>query len=99
MKKYFALFATAFILAGCQSQSVFTSTPTPDAQPTVRVGDTTLSGKLTQSGDKFVLLDSTGKQTEVDSYKIEFTDLVNKDVTVTGQFSGDTLFVSKLEEK
>ncbi|MEO8581562.1 MAG: hypothetical protein ABI425_03170 [Patescibacteria group bacterium] len=98
--KYLILLSSLLLLAGCQSQpTVKSNADTIQANPTAREGDSTLSGKVVQSGDTFSLVDSTGKQTELDSYKIDLTPYANKQVSITGQFSGDTLFAAKVVEK
>jgi uncharacterized lipoprotein YajG len=91
------------LLAGCQTkQSVNTnasqSTSDVIAAPTAKSGDTTMNGKVVQSGTSYSLVDSNGKQTEIDSYKIDLSQYSNKQVSITGQFSGDTLFAAKVEE-
>ncbi len=60
-------------------------------------GDTTLSGKISASGETYMIT-ATGKAPQgIDSYTVDLKQYVGKTVKVTGQFSGDTLFVSKIE--
>ncbi len=92
-------------LAGCTTQS---KSPTPatgsTTQPNTgtvkadqKVGDTTLSGTVTKVGEEY-LLSIPGKPSKgLDSYKIKLSEYVGQSVKVTGQYSGDTLFVSKIE--
>lgn len=93
-----ALTATV-VLSGCTSSSPATS---PEDQApgmtTEKQGDTTLTGKLVKLNDKYYLQLSGKPQQEVDSYNIELADYEGKTVTITGQFSGDTLFAGKVEE-
>jgi starvation-inducible outer membrane lipoprotein len=95
-----ALLTSVFLLAGCQSSSVkeSTSEPTPTVEAK-KEGDTTLTGKVVESGGKFVLQGQDGKQTEIDSYKVELGEFDGKQVTVTGQYSGETLFIANLQEE
>lgn len=57
----------------------------------------TVTGKISGSGGKYFVTNSSGKSQEMESYSIDFESYVGKTVTVTGQFSGDTLFVTKVE--
>lgn len=102
MKKYFLIVCSVFLLSGCQaSQTVKDSSGSETVAPTeaAKVGDTTLSGKLTESNGTFLLQTTDGKQTAIDSYKIELEEFADKNVEVTGQYSGETLFVANIEEK
>jgi hypothetical protein len=91
----------AVILAGCTAQPKSTA-PTPKSDTgTVKAdekkGFTTLTGTITKSGEEY-LLTVPGKPTKgIDSYKLKLGDYVGKSVTVTGQYSGDTLFVNKID--
>lgn len=97
--------ATAILLAGCTTQSKSTTpatgstgkTDTGTVKADQKVGDTTLSGTVTKVGEEY-LLTIPGKPSKgIDSYKIKLADYVGQSVKVTGQYSGDTLFVSKIE--
>ena len=100
-KKYaLVLVCCGVLFAGCLpgQQSATTSTPSTDypASTTVKQGDTTRTGKLTKIGEKF-FLQETGKQAaEIDSYAVDLNMYVDQTVTVTGQYSGDTLFVGSV---
>ncbi|MBU0576058.1 hypothetical protein KJ654_00140 [Patescibacteria group bacterium] len=60
-------------------------------------GDTSKTGMITQSGTTF-FLNVTGQQAEIiESYAVDLSAYVGQTVTVTGQYSGDTLFVGKVE--
>lgn len=60
-------------------------------------GDTSLSGTLIEQNGEYFISQSTGQPTGLDSYDIKLRQYVGKDVTVKGQYSGDTLFVSHVE--
>ncbi len=62
-----------------------------------KVGETSLSGTLIQQGDDFFISQSGEEPTGVDSYDIKLTQYIGKEVTVTGQYSGNTLFVKEVE--
>lgn len=60
-------------------------------------GDTSMTGVISASGDTY-LITAPGKAPKgLDSYAVDLKQYVGKTVTVTGQYSGDTLFVSKVE--
>lgn len=95
-KKILLLTALPFLFLGC---SVGSTPQTPDATPSVqKVGDTTKSGTIVQLSGKYYLQQQGGAQPQpIDSYNINLSSYVNKQVTVTGQYSGDTLFVGKIQ--
>ena len=97
--KYVIFAMCLLILTGCQIQQNLNSNSsemkTLDA--TTKQGDTTLTGKITQSGEVFSLTDGDGKQTEVDSYKIDLSEYVDQEVTIVGQYSGETLFIGEIQ--
>lgn len=91
--------SAALLLSGCAAS---TSTPTEEQAPgmtTEKSGDTTLTGKLTKLGDKYYLQLAGKPQQEVDSYSVDLSTYEGKTVTITGQFSGDTLFAGKIDEQ
>jgi hypothetical protein len=85
------------LLAGCgllptttpQSQTV---APVPEKQ-----GDTIKTGTISVLDSKYYLNAAGQAPVELDSYSVELSVYVGKTVTVTGQYSGDTLFVGKIE--
>ncbi|MBW7944432.1 hypothetical protein H3C70_03470 [Patescibacteria group bacterium] len=86
------------LLSGCISQSPTTSTEEQNpAMTTQKQGDTTMSGQLIQLGEKYYLQRTGESQQEVDSYSVDLASYVGQTVTITGQFSGDTLFAGKIE--
>jgi hypothetical protein len=94
---------TAVILAGCTAGGT-SSTPKVDSgsqdaleKPAEKVGTTTISGKLTQTGEQFFITVAGKPPQEISSYKLDFAPFVGKTVKVSGQFSGNTLFVSQIE--
>ncbi len=86
------------LLSGCISQPPATSTDEQNpATTTQKQGDTTMTGQLTQLGEKYYVQRSGEPQQEVDSYSVDLASYVGQTVTITGQFSGDTLFAGKIE--
>jgi hypothetical protein len=94
-KQFFLLFIALFIFSGCQVQrSMEDNSSDIDAIESTKQGDTTLTGKIVKSGETFTLVAGDGTQTELDSYKVDLNEFSGQTISVTGQYSGDTLFVS-----
>lgn len=56
-----------------------------------------LSGLLTHPGDLYLITTNSGKIQDLESYTINFDDYVGKNVEVTGEYSGNTLFVTEIK--
>jgi hypothetical protein len=108
MKKYIFIAViglSGFLLAGCTGKK--NATQQPATQPAVqqggsqnstqKVGDTTKTGTITTISGRFYLTEAGQTPKEIDSYAVELSEYVGKTVTVTGQYSGDTLFVGSIE--
>ena len=88
----------SFALAACSgSSSSSSSTTTPAVETQLKDGDTSITGVISLSGEKYYITDAAGKSQDLDSLAVELSEHVGKTVTVTGQFSGTTLFVGKVE--
>lgn len=87
-------------LTGCLPKRKLTNNPNAGVttvEKKEKVGDTTLTGKITKVGDKYFITVSGKQPQDLDSYSVDLSQYVGKTVTVTGQYSGDTLFVGKVE--
>ena len=90
------LLSTIF-LSGCAGAG--TTTNSVDAE---KVGleekntEITLTGTLSGSEQGYFITDGAGKIHSVESYSVDFTSLVGKQVVAVGQYSGDTLFATTL---
>lgn len=82
----------SLLLAGCTSTSVQQTTQTQQEKAV----NTTLSGMVTKSGGKFYINSAGAATKEIDSYTVKLDDYVGKKVSVTGQYSGITLFVDTI---
>ncbi|MBD3279797.1 MAG: hypothetical protein GF390_03755 [Candidatus Pacebacteria bacterium] len=60
-------------------------------------GNTVKTGLITAAGNQYFITEAGGSPEEIKSYNLELDHYVGQQVTVTGQYSGDTLFVSQLE--
>lgn len=60
-------------------------------------GDTTKTGTLTESNGKYFLQEPGGQPEMIESYVVDLSQYVGSSVTVTGQYSGDTLFVGEIQ--
>jgi len=91
----------AMILTGCQEVQDNVESRNEDLQKIEsegRVGDTTLTGTIVVAGDTTYLVKLDGGRTQLDSYAYDLKEYANMQVVITGQYSGDTLFVGKLEK-
>lgn len=99
------MLAAVVLLSGCLGQPQ-TTTPAGEKTPTTKTsvpgaeqksGETTKTGTISTAGGKFFLTEPGQPPREISSYAIKLADYVGKSVTVTGQYSGDTLFVGKIK--
>ena len=60
-------------------------------------GDTSKTGAISEAGGRFFIQPTGGQSEEIESYNVDLGEYVGQTVTVTGQFSGDTLFVATVE--
>jgi hypothetical protein len=63
---------------------------------TEKSGTTTKSGKIAKAGNSYLLQVGT-QSIGIDSYSIDLSQYVGQQVTVSGQYSGDTLFVTSVQ--
>ncbi len=97
-KTLFALTVGVSILlfTGCTARTPSIDSGTGSIESTERKqGDTTKQGIVNQIGEAFYL-EVAGQQNEIDSYSVDLSQYVGEHVTVTGQYSGDTLFVGEI---
>ena len=64
---------------------------------TEKSGTTTKVGKITGSDGKFYLQEAGQVAKEIESYVVDLSAYVGQTVTVSGQYSGDTLFVGSVK--
>lgn len=84
--------------AGCGQQQNGTTTQAQQrATETEKVGDTTKTGVISFTNGRYFLAETGQTPKEIDSYAVDLSAYVGKKVTVTGQYSGDTLFVGSIE--
>ncbi len=76
---------------------VKTNSKTTNPSATEKSGTTTKTGKIGSSGGVFTLQEAGQTPKEIDSYVVDLSKYVGKTVTVTGQYSGDTLFVGAVK--
>lgn len=91
------ILVSGFVFAGCGQQQTGTMTQTQQQSTTEKVGDTTKTGVISFSDGKYFLAESGQTPKEIDSYAVDLSAYVGQKVTVTGQYSGDTLFVGSIE--
>lgn len=59
--------------------------------------DVTYSGTITQAGTVFTITTADRQTIQLDSRQVDLSKYVGRSVTVIGQYSGTTLFVSRIE--
>jgi hypothetical protein len=96
-KKLFLLCITlcSLLIGGCGvSPTNQVASPSPSSS-TTKSGTTSVTGVLKVTGKTAVL---TSKQGAIglDSYSVDFAQYDSQTVTVTGKYSGDTLYVSSI---
>ncbi len=62
-----------------------------------KVGITTKMGTISSDGSRFYLTEAGMAPQEIDSMMVDLSAYVGQTVTVSGQYSGDTLFVGSVE--
>lgn len=102
MKKYLltGVVIGGILLSGCIPQSDPETAPSQTGDtPAIeeKKGDTTKTGVLVKQGEKYYLKLASGAQEEIESYAVDFEQYLNAEVTVIGQYSGDTLFVGQIQ--
>jgi len=93
---------SAVVLAACTastSSPAVTSSGANSGAPAAdqKSGDTTKTGSITSANGAFFLQEQGGSPELVESYAVELNEYVGQTVTVTGQYSGDTLFIGSVE--
>ncbi len=89
----------SILLVGCTSKPAEPQTTTPSTtnqSAAAKSGTTTKTGTVTKVGSKY-LLKAAGQSIDIDSYNIDLSQYAGKSVTLSGQYSGDTLFVSEVK--
>lgn len=89
------LLTTSLMLGGCSLSNQ--STPTPAQQQKKNI-NTTLEGTVVQTATGFAIQTNAPTPTGIDSYEIPIKNYLQQKVRMTGQYSGDTLFVDKVEQ-
>ncbi|GIK84507.1 MAG: hypothetical protein BroJett025_11290 [Patescibacteria group bacterium] len=56
----------------------------------------TVTGTLSKNGELFFVTDAAGTIHDVETYAVAFDEYVGQTVTVSGQYSGNTLFVTEI---
>ncbi len=84
-----ALLVASVLFGGCLvAKPADLSTESPDI---------TLTGTVVQAGNRFSLNIEGKAPIDLDSRQVSLSDYATRTVTVTGQYSGTTLFVSKIQ--
>ncbi len=96
-----SLLVAVMVVAGCQPS---TSTPQSNQEtnpakvaPGQKQGETSKTGIISKAGAQFFITQQGQSPAAIDSYAIDLEQYVGQSVTVTGQYSGDTLFVGEIK--
>lgn len=88
--------ASSVLLSACQAGTPNTDTSLDQTTPeNQRSGFTTLQGTVQTQGATTLLQQGT-ETTPLQSYSLNLSEYDGQEVTVTGQFSGDELFVTEI---
>jgi len=95
----FIFLVMTLVFAGCSRQmpAATDTQSSVTASPAAKVGETTKTGTVIQLDGKYYLQQSGQEPLGIDSYNVDLSTSVGKTVTVTGEYSGNTLFVGKLQ--
>jgi hypothetical protein len=94
-------FSTISLSACTLQQSINSSVNSRDSDVGAieeKSGESEMSGRVVVSGNKVYLMKTNGEQVEIDSYSLDLKSRQGEMITVTGQYSGETLFVGKIIE-
>ena len=99
MQKILLLAGCTFLFFGCSKVPAPAETPqnSPLSESPQKTGDTIKMGTIIKIGTKYYIQEPGKQPSEVESYTINFSSYANKNVTIAGQYSGDTLFVGKID--
>lgn len=100
MKKVIIIFLTVAVLIGL-GMAALAKVKNTQVPPTTnqKVGTTTKTGVISNNNNIFYLQETGQTPKEIDSYTVDLSEYVGQSVTVSGQYSGDTLFVGTIESK
>jgi hypothetical protein len=92
----------ALVFAGCAKNNSSSATSSPAsangaAAADQKTGTTSRTGKVIKVGEKYFLEKPGTESLEIDSYTLDLANYMGKTVTVTGQYSGNTLFVGSIQ--
>lgn len=91
------LLVSTFLLAGCNQSPAPSSTSSDTPAADQKVGTTTKTGTVTQVGERYFIQESGKQPEEIESLSVDLSQYVGQTITVSGQFSGDTLFVGEVQ--
>lgn len=86
----------AYFYINSSKKSANTSVQT-QTQNTQKSGVTTKTGVISKAGGGYFIQEKGQEPLEIDSYSLDINSYLNKTVVVSGQYSGDTLFVTNIE--
>jgi len=91
------IIVSSLTLAACTGGEEVTTPSESGTAVEQKQGDTTKTGTITEVGGNYFITEAGGQPLQIQSYSVDLSAYVDQTVTVTGQFSGDELFVGKVE--
>ena len=90
------VFSSLFFSACSHGKSAFDSTTSDQLEQ--KNDSFSLTGVMSKNGDVFFLTDSTGAIHDIESYSVDFESYLGNEVTVSGEYSGNTFFVTQVTQ-
>ena len=91
----FVILISTSLFSGCSLTKDLAKLDTSGALE-AKNAEISLTGKITKNGDLYFITDSAGTIHDVETYSVDFNEYVGQQVTVSGQYSGNTLFVTTI---
>lgn len=97
--KFLSLIAFSIVFTGCVQKNVGGITDDATVQPGLeeKNGEISLTGKVSKSGDLYLMTTASGEVQELESYTIKLDNYVGKTASVVGEYSGNTLFITEIK--
>ena len=91
------LVAAVFLSACSLTTSPTTAEDAGSNDTAQKTGDTTKSGTIRKRGAVYMIETAPGKFESIDSLAVDLAAYENQQVSITGEYCGDTLMVEKVE--
>ena len=96
MQRLLAILVVIAMLAGGVFYFYYTAQQKVMA-PGLKTGEASLRGSIYEANGKFYLNSARQSPVELDSYSLDLSQYAGQEVNLTGQYSGDKLFVNGID--